>query len=151
MWFTCVSQPRLPVKDEPMYAAEMHDELVAELLSEFVAEARLYLSDVDEELLALKEQGCAIDVVLVDAIFRSLHSIEGVAGFLGLYVLQGLALLQKEVLNRLRNHELLCTPTVIETLIQSSNCIGRLLDSVELSNDHDISEHHEALESILKS
>jgi len=70
----------------------------AELLKEFVVESQEHLSDVENQLLTLESQGDAMDVALVNAVFRAVHSIKGAAGFMGLETLQSLAHREEEVL-----------------------------------------------------
>jgi len=121
----------------------------AELLKEFVIESREHLSDVENQLLTLESQGDAMDVSLVNTVFRAVHSIKGAAGFMGLDTLQGLAHREEEVLNKLRNKELRPTSVVINTLLRASDRLKGLLDCIETSNEEDVSENIEALERIL--
>ncbi|MDX1926198.1 MAG: chemotaxis protein CheW [Pirellulaceae bacterium] len=121
----------------------------AELLKEFVVESQEHLSDVENQLLTLESQGEAMDVSLVNTVFRAVHSIKGAAGFLGLDTLQGLAHREEEVLNKLRNNDLRPTSVVINTLLKATDRLKGLLDEIEDSNNQDVSEHLHALERIL--
>ncbi len=121
----------------------------AELLKEFVVESQEHLADVENQLLTLESQGDGMDVALVNTVFRAVHSIKGAAGFLGLETLQGLAHREEEVLNKLRNQELRPTSQVINTLLKATDKLKCLLDSIDSSNEIDVSEHMSALESIL--
>lgn len=120
-----------------------------ELLNEFVIESQEHLSDVENKLLTLEAQGDAMDVSLVNTVFRAVHSIKGAAGFLGLDVLQGLAHREEEILNKLRNNELRPTSAVIDTLLRATDRLKGLLEDIDTSNQQDISEHLAALELIL--
>ncbi len=120
-----------------------------ELMNEFVIESQEHLSDVENQLLTLESQGDAMDVKLVNTVFRAIHSIKGAAGFLGLDVLQGLAHREEEILNKLRNHELRPTSVVIDTLLKATDRLKGLLDDIDSSNDQDVSDHLAALELIL--
>jgi two-component system, chemotaxis family, sensor kinase CheA len=120
-----------------------------ELLNEFVIESQEHLSDVENQLLTLESQGDAMDVALVNTVFRAVHSIKGAAGFLGLDVLQALAHREEEILNKLRNHELRPTSLVIDTLLKATDRLKTLLDEIDSSNDQDVSDHIAALERIL--
>lgn len=121
----------------------------AELLKEFVVESQEHLSDVENQLLTLESQGDNMDVALVNTVFRAVHSIKGAAGFLGLDTLQGLAHREEEVLNKLRNSELRPTSVVINTLLKATDRLKGLLDSIDDSNNQDVTEHLVALERIL--
>ncbi len=120
-----------------------------ELLNEFVIESQEHLSDVENQLLTLESQGDAMDVSLVNTVFRAVHSIKGAAGFLGLDVLQGLAHREEEILNKLRNHELRPTSVIIDTLLKATDRLKGLLDDIETSNEQDVSDHLAALGKIL--
>ena len=121
----------------------------AELLKEFAVESQEHLSDIENQLLTLESQGDNMDVALVNTVFRSIHSIKGAAGFMGLDTLGGLAHRAEEVLNRLRNKELRPTSVVINTLLKAADRLKDLIDEIETSNDADVAEHLEALERIL--
>ncbi len=121
----------------------------AELLKEFVVESQEHLSDVESKLLTLEEQGDAMDVGLVNNVFRAVHSIKGAAGFMGLSTLESLAHREEEVLNKLRNKELRPTSEVINVLLRATDRLKNLLDSIESSNEMDVAEHVTALQKIL--
>lgn len=121
----------------------------AELIKEFVVESQEHLADVENQLLTLELQGDAMDVALVNKVFRAVHSIKGAAGFMGLETLQSLAHREEEVLNKLRNNELRPTSLVINTLLRASDRLKTLLDEIETSNDQDVNDHIVALEKIL--
>lgn len=121
----------------------------AELLKEFVVESQEHLSDVENQLLTLESQGDAMDVALVNTVFRAIHSIKGAAGFMGLETLQSLAHREEEVLNKLRSKELRPTPLVINTLLRASDRLKSLLDNIENSNTENVDDHIVALGKIL--
>lgn len=121
----------------------------SELLAEFVVESQEHLGDVETQLLTLESQGDAMDVALVNTVFRAVHSIKGAAGFLGLETLQGVAHRAEEILNKLRNRELSPTSLVINTLLKATDCLKDLLSSIENSNNQDTSALLHELELIL--
>ncbi len=59
----------------------------AELIAEFAIESQEGLANIEQQMLAIEADGAAINVDLVNAVFRTMHSIKGTAGFLGLTVL----------------------------------------------------------------
>ncbi len=120
-----------------------------ELIKDFIVESQEHLSDVESQLLTLESQQNGIDVALVNKVFRAVHSIKGAAGFLGFEVLESLAHRGEEVLNRLRNNEMRPTSLVINTLLKATDRLKGLLDSLETSNDQNVTEHIIALEFLL--
>ena len=123
----------------------------AELIKEFVVESQEHLADVEQQLLSLEAQGEQMDTGLVNTVFRAVHSIKGTAGFMGLETIGNLAHREEEVLNLLRSGDLRPTSEVINTLLKASDQLKVLLDSIETSNDLDVSGHLVALERILKA
>jgi two-component system, chemotaxis family, sensor kinase CheA len=119
-----------------------------ELLKDFVIESQEHLSNVESYLLEIESEGDNIDLAKVNHVFRAIHSIKGVAGFLNLKTLESLAHREEEILNRLRNHEMRPTRDVIKTLLRASDCIKNLIDEITTSNDKDVSEHIAALERL---
>lgn len=120
-----------------------------ELLREFAVESQEHLADIENQLLTLESQGDAMDVALVNTVFRAIHSIKGAAGFMGLDTLGGLAHRAEEVLGRLRSSELRPTSVVINTLLRATDRLKELIDEVESSNGQDVSKHIVDLEKIL--
>lgn len=121
-----------------------------ELLREFAVESQEHLADIENQLLTLESQGDAMDVALVNTVFRAIHSIKGAAGFMGLDTLGGLAHRAEEVLGRLRSKDLRPTSVVINTLLRATDRLKELIDEVENSNGQDVSQHTVALEDILE-
>ncbi|XZE19554.1 chemotaxis protein CheW [Pirellulaceae bacterium SH449] len=120
-----------------------------ELIKDFIVESQEHLSDVESQLLTLESQQNGVDVALVNKVFRAVHSIKGAAGFLGFGVLESLAHRGEEVLNRLRNNEMRPTSLVINTLLKATDRLKQLLDSLETSNEQNVTEHIIALEALL--
>ncbi len=120
-----------------------------ELMREFAIESLEHLSDIENQLLTLESQGDAMDVALVNTVFRAIHSIKGAAGFMGLDTLGGLAHRAEEVLGRLRSQELRPTSLVVNTLLRATDRLKELIDEVENSNGQDVSKHIIDLEKIL--
>jgi two-component system chemotaxis sensor kinase CheA len=62
-----------------------------ETLEIFLEDAREHLSGIENDFLAIEAAGAAVDVALVNKVFRAVHSIKGGAGFLGLDAIKDLA------------------------------------------------------------
>ncbi|MDX1963826.1 MAG: chemotaxis protein CheW [Pirellulales bacterium] len=118
----------------------------AELIADFVVEAQEGLANIEQQMLAIEEGGADINVELVNAVFRTMHSIKGTAGFLGLDRIGVLAHGLEEVLNRLRNHEVLPSSELVDTILHAADFMEGLIESVETSNEADISQYVESLQ-----
>ncbi|MFG0290879.1 MAG: chemotaxis protein CheA [Rhodopirellula sp. JB044] len=121
----------------------------AELIKDFVIESQEHLGDIEKDFLTMELQGADVDLNLVNHVFRAIHSIKGAAGFLGLPVLESLAHREEEVLNKIRNREVVPTVEVVSTLLSATDGLKELLDCIEVSNDMDVSEKVAALDRIL--
>jgi two-component system chemotaxis sensor kinase CheA len=120
-----------------------------EILREFVVESRERLADVENRLLAIEAAGSAADAEMVNEVFRAVHSIKGAAGFLGLQKLGQLAHHLENVLNLVRNHQLVPDGGVTNTMLRSADLLRKMLDDVEQSDTVDISEQVDRLEQII--
>jgi two-component system, chemotaxis family, sensor kinase CheA len=120
-----------------------------ELLNDFVVESIEHLADVESQLLTLEGACGEIDIPLVNKVFRSVHSIKGAAGFLGLQIVETLAHRGEEVLDSLRNQDMKPTSDVINTLLKAMDRLKMLLESIDTSNEQDVSEHVAALQSLM--
>lgn len=121
----------------------------AELINEFVIESQEHLGDIEKDFLTMEIQGEDVDLDLVNHVFRAIHSIKGAAGFLGLPVLESLAHREEEVLNKIRNQEVIPTIDVVSTLLSATDGLKELLDCIDVSNDMDVTDKIAALDQIL--
>ena len=100
-----------------------------ELLSEFLTETAESLSELDVELVRLEQN--PNDQALLSNIFRLVHTIKGTCGFLGLPRLESVAHASENVLGKIRDGELVVTPTAISLVLESLDCIKALLAALE--------------------
>lgn len=120
-----------------------------ELIAEFVVESQEGLANVERQMLAIEAAGAQVDIDQVNAVFRTMHSIKGAAGFLGLEQIGNLAHRLEELLNHMRNRDLIATSEMVTTMLSAADCIKDLLDAVDSSNDADISGHLQQLGTFL--
>ena len=81
-----------------------------EILQGFIEESLEHLADIENDLLAIEENGANIDEDLVNKVFRAAHSIKGGAGFMGLTKIQELSHSMENVLGLIRSKKLTPTP-----------------------------------------
>ncbi len=121
-----------------------------ELIECFVTEASEGLDGIETDLLAMEADGANINVERVNKIFRSIHSIKGTAGFLGLTAIGALSHEMENVLNMIRNRELTPGEAVVEALIRGSDLLRGMVSDHSRSNQVDVSQHVAALKSAVK-
>ena len=113
----------------------------AELIAEFTVEAQEGLANIEQQLLAIEIGGADVDVDLVNAVFRTMHSIKGAAGFLGLDRIGTLAHGLEEVLNHMRNREIVPSSEIVTSVLHAADFMKGLIDAVEFSNEADITSY----------
>lgn len=88
------------------------------------------LQDSESSILSLEES--PDDVESLELLFRSIHSLKGSAGFLGLARIQDISHEMETVLDKARKFELTITPPVADVLLESIDILGRLLDRLSI-------------------
>ena len=101
-----------------------------ELVSDFIVESREHLASMEGLLLKLERD--PKDSEALNAVFRSFHTIKGLAGFLELWEVQSLAHEVETVLDRARNSEWTITGGAIDVILQSADYLNRWLAHLEL-------------------
>ena len=116
-----------------------------ETLQMYVEEATEHLGDIENDLLAIEQAGADIDVELVNKVFRAAHSIKGGAGFLGLTKIKDLGHKIENILDMVRNRELVPEPEVVNIVLLAFDKLRDLISNVAESNDAYIDDHVAAL------
>jgi two-component system, chemotaxis family, sensor kinase CheA len=116
-----------------------------ETLQMYVEEAAEHLGDIENDLLAIEQAGADIDVELVNKVFRAAHSIKGGAGFLGLTKIKDLGHKIENILDMVRNRELVPEPEVVNIVLLAFDKLRDLITNVAESNDAYIDDHVAAL------
>jgi two-component system chemotaxis sensor kinase CheA len=119
-----------------------------ELIQDFVVESSSHLADIESQLLEIEAAGDNIDIELVNTVFRAIHSVKGAAGFLSLAVINSLAHSLENVLNMIRNRELVMNKRIVNTLLRASDQLRTLVERVESSNEVDVGDLIEELDRI---
>jgi two-component system, chemotaxis family, sensor kinase CheA len=100
-----------------------------ELLSDFVLEAKEHLASLESQLLVLERDPRNSEAL--NAIFRSFHTIKGLAGFLDLPEIQKVAHEVESVLDLARNLRFTVTPEAIDVILLSADYLKRWLAHLE--------------------
>src|SRR5262245_54976131 len=93
----------------------------SELVAYFVVESQEGLADIEQQMLAIETGGADVDVELVNSVFRTMHTIKGTAGFLGLDRIGSLAHCLEEVLNAMRNRELATSSELVTAILRAAD------------------------------
>lgn len=116
-----------------------------ETLQMFLEEARDHLRDIENDLLSIETETGPADVELVNKVFRGIHSIKGAAGFFGLTRIKELSHVMENLLNRIRNLEIVPARRVVESLLKSADVLSAMVESPHTSESMDIEASIERL------
>ncbi|MBE0657224.1 MAG: chemotaxis protein CheA [Bryobacteraceae bacterium] len=100
-----------------------------ELVQEFLMEAREHLSSIEGLMIEIDNGGAAEESV--HGVFRSFHTIKGLAGFLDFAVIQEVAHEVETLLDRVRTSELTLNPARVDAVLHAGDYISSWLRYVE--------------------
>jgi two-component system chemotaxis sensor kinase CheA len=101
----------------------------AEILKEFLVESYENLDNLDREFVALEQDPSARE--RLSKIFRTIHTIKGTAGFLGLPKLEALTHAGESLLSLLRDGNLALTPAITSGLLAMVDGVRAMLACLE--------------------
>ncbi len=100
-------------------------------LCDFISETREYLENAEAALVALEmDPGCK---GLVNEIFRFMHNIKGISGFLQLHDVQAIAHTAESLLSKARDGAVELRGTVAEACFETIDLISKIVDKVKLT------------------
>lgn len=101
----------------------------ADLLSEFINEARDYINGAEAALLELETD--SEDSEATNTIFRAFHTIKGTSAFIGLTAITELAHHAESLLSRVREKEIRCTGGYADLALRSVDMLKELIQAVQ--------------------
>ncbi len=107
-----------------------------EVVKEFLIESHENLNQLDHDLIELEKDPHSTN--LLGSVFRTIHSIKGVSGFLDFPKLEALAHAAEELLSRLRDGELVLNQAITSVLLATVDAVRQMLAKIEADgNDGD--------------
>jgi two-component system chemotaxis sensor kinase CheA len=100
-----------------------------EVIREFLIETHENLAQLDLDLVTLEKDPTERETLA--RVFRTLHTVKGTAGFLGLQKLQAVAHAAENLLSRLRDGELVFNAEIASALLAVVDSVRQMLDAVE--------------------
>ncbi len=100
-----------------------------ELIREFLAESNENLDRLDQDFVALEKDPTERERVA--SIFRTIHTIKGTCGFLGLSKLESVTHVGENLLSRLRDGELAVSSEIVTALLSMVDSVREILASIE--------------------
>jgi two-component system chemotaxis sensor kinase CheA len=99
-----------------------------ELLQDFLTEASELLADVDNRLVALEKS--PHDHGMLNAVFRSFHTVKGGAGFLAVTELVKLCHLTENLFDLLRNGTIKLSPELMDTILAATGEVREMFGNL---------------------
>ena len=99
-----------------------------ELLQEFYTEAVDHLGQIESAVLELEQDVTSRDAI--NSMFRSFHTIKGVAGFLNLIPINRLAHEVESLMDLVRNDKLQVFTGIIDLVLASKDTITKLIEQI---------------------
>jgi two-component system chemotaxis sensor kinase CheA len=100
-----------------------------EVIREFLLETHENLAQLDLDLVTLEKDPTESETLA--RVFRTLHTVKGTAGFLGLQKLQAVAHAAENLLSRLREGEAVFNPDIASALLSVVDAVRQMLGQVE--------------------
>ncbi|MEQ8329937.1 MAG: hybrid sensor histidine kinase/response regulator [Longimicrobiales bacterium] len=104
-----------------------------DLLREFLTESADNMLKVEQEMVELEQR--PDDADLLGSIFRSMHTVKGTCGFLGLVRLEAVAHAAESVLGALRDGELDVSDAVVSDVLAAADVIKEILEGLEAEHE----------------
>ena len=107
-----------------------------EVVKEFLIESHENLNQLDHDLIELEKDPHSKE--LLGSVFRTIHSIKGVSGFLDFPKLEALTHAAEELLSKLRDGELVLNQAITSVLLSTVDAVRQMLAKIEADgNDGD--------------
>ena len=127
------------------------DSYMMELLQTFKDEAEELFEAIDSNLLILEKE--PTNTVVINSIFRPIHTLKGSAGMMSLDRTNKLAHAMEDVLDKVRNGKLQCNPHLINLFFEVADCL-KALSHAEITGENPPGNHQKLilqLQNILKA
>jgi len=117
------------------------DFLDAELVTDFIIESREHLETIEPNLLELEKS--PENLVLLNDIFRPMHSLKGASGFLGLNHINKLAHKAENILDELRKGTMTVDSAIMDVILSATDAFNQMLINLEnTSSEGDVPIEH---------
>lgn len=101
---------------------------MSQYLGMFIEEARDHIQNLNDNMLKLEEN--PEDLQLVNEIFRSAHTLKGMAGTMGFVNMQKLTHAMENVLAAARDGKLKVNPNIMDVLFKAVDALEAYLDVI---------------------
>lgn len=100
---------------------------IERLRAEFLSETEDTLAELQKDIKSLGDSGALLPPEIVDRVFRTTHSLKGVAGMFGLDAMSAVAHALENILDGLREHRFSLDPALLDLLFRGQDVLCALL------------------------
>lgn len=118
------------------------------LIGEFVLESSQGLKGIEQDLLALEENG--VQPATINNIFRAIHTIKSSSGYLGLENIQRVAHLSETLLDQIRKGERTASSACVDVLLRAIDALLEMVAAPDLGGDYDAAGVIDRLDELVK-
>ena len=132
---TAIASARIENENPPLLRNGKATNLVPlwedpDLVRDFILESMEHLSTIENELLKIEEDPNQTEPI--HSVFRSFHTIKGLAGFLELHSIREVAHEVETVLDLARNLKMKIGPAVVDVVLASADYLRQAIKSIEV-------------------
>jgi len=109
-----------------------------EFLQDFIVEVREHLETIETNVLNLERNPA--DTENIHSLFRSFHTIKGLAGFVNLELIRELAHQTETLLDSCRKGITVVNKTVIELILKSTDFVKQIIEQIDLHYNQEFKE-----------
>jgi|FLOH01.1.fsa_nt_gi two-component system, chemotaxis family, sensor kinase CheA len=120
---------------EPVQPSAEIDEDMELIVNMFLVESYENLDRLDKDLVELEQDSGNTETL--SRIFRTIHTIKGSCGFIGLHKLERVAHVGENLLGKLRDGELVLNPSRTNALLAMVDAIRQMLNCIESKRNED--------------
>lgn len=117
-----------------------------DVLKDFLVESYENLDQLDRDLLALEQDPTSKSTL--SSIFRTIHTIKGTCGFLGLTKLESVSHVGENLLSKMRDGEIALRPEITTGLLSLVDAIRQILRELEVTGSEGQGDYLELVESL---
>ncbi len=104
-----------------------------DVIRDFLVESHENLSRLDQELVELEKR--PKDAMLLASIFRTVHTIKGMCGFLAFSTLEAITHQAESLLSRLRDGQRELNPPLVTLILDAVDATRKVLASIEVTGE----------------
>ncbi|MGL4722220.1 MAG: chemotaxis protein CheA [Desulfovibrionaceae bacterium] len=106
------------------------NEMNEEILAEFIVEAKEHIESVEPNIVTLESNPEKTEEIL-NAIFRSVHSLKGASGFLNLSKINGITHVAESIMDDVRKGKYQMTPPITDVILEVTDILQEIILSLE--------------------